>query len=824
MAAGVLRPTGLSWQETLEQTPLDVSAIQQAIHELTGLPPFADVRLEMDEQAEEYVVHVTPQVEFSPQQRAALVSVAGASGNGGAFRIREDAWGDATLANRLLGTRSAQLLLQAPPRLADYQIGPFGLQGTLVPADQTILSGADEHVVYASAQNGTALLLARRGALLYLAAAQADGQIRTEGVIRAETAQQAQRIMAGYGASSPERGLRQHCPVCGRFMPAQGDHDCPGPPTPSEHPVWVDVLQENPLAADALYDALTDLTGIPDVCAVRLEIDPTTEQMAIHLLPPEQQFTPAQSAALIWLLDADPPARHGVISESSDPAALARLLLAKGSGPPDVGAFLETAPMREAIAVHDELTASRAQIERAQAMYRQALRLAQQVDDQSRLPWIHDALYDFQVRLDWLDVADAVAGFQSSLSGLQAVAAEKGGVPVLQTAEPALVSALTRNTALPLWIRVHNFERQHGAPQRQPLSRLSAEAAAQLQEYKAEVGAFLADLPPDVLMEALSAVVRIEPSSREYLQEHESERRLFCQGKGWFARSTLYLESQRPPAGSDPLREQEFQALAAGGHGDYEAARAQYEQLLATYEQAGDWFGQARVHVGLGALELTPGGDLERAVAFAQRGSDLALVSASQDDRRSVAEVLAFADMVMGSVHLRQGDIQEAQDRFQSALALCREVDDREGEGEVLWSLAQVAEQQQATEPALGYYESAAEIMAGVGNVTGQANARQAQGLLAWQAGQLDRAREYLEQGVQLCEQIEEPSMAAGFRRQLAGVAVDAGNRDAAIAHLRQAAADLRASGKESTAQDVEQQLAELDQLFAMLGDGQEEL
>jgi tetratricopeptide (TPR) repeat protein len=235
-----------------------------------------------------------------------------------------------------------------------------------------------------------------------------------------------------------------------------------------------------------------------------------------------------------------------------------------------------------------------------------------------------------------------------------------------------------------------------------------------------------------------------------------------------------------------------------GETGDYPAAAATLDRVLALYGEAGDLPGQAHTLSQLGFFRLVAG-DYPGAAASAQRALALAR---SADDRFAEAHALD----AMGLVQQLTGDYRAAAATQRRALALYRDLGNLDGQAWALNCLGVVQQETGDYPAAAASQQQALALFDDIGNRLGQAEALNRLGELATRTANTPRARERHAQALAIARDI---GAAPEEARALEGLGQahlhDANSRQAA-AHLAQALAIYQRIGAPA-AQRVQQTL-----------------
>ena len=125
--------------------------------------------------------------------------------------------------------------------------------------------------------------------------------------------------------------------------------------------------------------------------------------------------------------------------------------------------------------------------------------------------------------------------------------------------------------------------------------------------------------------------------------------------------------------------------------------------------------------------------DYVAAIVLADRLSD--------PDEANEARAAALGDL--GIVFMKQGDLKRAEEHYQAALAIHREIGNRLGEAAGLGNLGLVYEQQGDLDRAEEHHQASLTVDREIGNRLGEAYSLGNLGIVFTQQGDLDRAEEY---------------------------------------------------------------------------------
>lgn len=189
--------------------------------------------------------------------------------------------------------------------------------------------------------------------------------------------------------------------------------------------------------------------------------------------------------------------------------------------------------------------------------------------------------------------------------------------------------------------------------------------------------------------------------------------------------------------------------------GDYPAAITVAQEAIqlslqahnAVREAHGYWqWGQALRYQGEHDAALT---QFEKALNLAQT-APLTGMSAPVDLQR----VKAYCLQAMGEVATERKAWPAARRRYQAALSLFRQIDDRRGQGQILNHLGILSRRQGDLDTARNYYERSLHINREIGNRQGQGTALGHLGMVAQAQGDEDSAVSYHERALQISRDV----------------------------------------------------------------------
>ena len=210
------------------------------------------------------------------------------------------------------------------------------------------------------------------------------------------------------------------------------------------------------------------------------------------------------------------------------------------------------------------------------------------------------------------------------------------------------------------------------------------------------------------------------------------------------------------PAHATQLSATLFRYLHTGGH--YAEAISIHGNARAAANRAGDRAAEATALNGLGTVHLQQG-DHQQAAARLQQA--LALFRQT-GDRSGQARTLDN----LGHVYTQQGRYQQAAEVKRQAVNVFREIGDRFGEARALANLGSVLEQQGRCQQAISHYRRAMVLARELGDLHGQAHARGNLGAVYLRQGRYQDAAGSLQQALILFRQL-------GHRRGEANALID---------------------------------------------------
>lgn len=174
----------------------------------------------------------------------------------------------------------------------------------------------------------------------------------------------------------------------------------------------------------------------------------------------------------------------------------------------------------------------------------------------------------------------------------------------------------------------------------------------------------------------------------------------------------LAAAPQAPAWAVNYLQGQYYEAI-----GEYIQAQEALDRALLAYQEAHNQAGVGHCLAQQGQIARRQG-DYESAFAWYTRA--LRLLEQIQPRTVEAARVLVEALNGLGTVHLRQSRFQEANDCYEQALHVSRDIDNREGEALALSNLGTRAYYQRLFAAALGYYHQSLKLRRTIGDRAGE--------------------------------------------------------------------------------------------------------
>lgn len=217
--------------------------------------------------------------------------------------------------------------------------------------------------------------------------------------------------------------------------------------------------------------------------------------------------------------------------------------------------------------------------------------------------------------------------------------------------------------------------------------------------------------------------------------------------------------------------------LIANRQGDYERAKANYNQILSTFQSHKIDSGEAahllaQVLNGLGTIHRQQG-NFDQAAECYERALGL-----SQHDGNRLREAEAFNHLGVTAYYQRH--FAEAQTYHQQALHIRQSIGDRVGEGMSWLNLAQIARDLGTYDQAQQYLTAALTIVQATGDRWQEVNLWNDMGILYQELGDLSTAQACLERGLRLAQDIGDEVGQAYLESNLGLVLRDQNNLEAA--------------------------------------------
>jgi len=172
----------------------------------------------------------------------------------------------------------------------------------------------------------------------------------------------------------------------------------------------------------------------------------------------------------------------------------------------------------------------------------------------------------------------------------------------------------------------------------------------------------------------------------------------------------------------------------------------------------------------------------------------------------------------LGGLALIKGDVEAAQKRFEEALALGREVDNKVGMATALNNIAVVRQRQGDLVGAIDSFEQQLNLQRQLGDRTGEAVVLANIGSSLWARGDLSEARRKFEQAVAVFREVGNPSGLASALHTFGNVLVHVGNLDEARQRHREALEIRTDAGEAGVVLHSEYALALIDFEEAKIG------
>lgn len=188
---------------------------------------------------------------------------------------------------------------------------------------------------------------------------------------------------------------------------------------------------------------------------------------------------------------------------------------------------------------------------------------------------------------------------------------------------------------------------------------------------------------------------------------------------------------------------------------------------------------EAAFHANLAILGLHQG-KLDAGRLAAEEALDL---FTTLKDRRGEADAL----LILGSVHARRGEWQEATRLYRAVLRIYEDIDHPLGRANVLADLGNTHLQQEEYPEALKHYRASLTLHEVQGNTLGRANALTNIGVVHFRSGKLDEARRTYEAALELHHQIGALAGEAGSQTNIGTVLFRQGRLEEARSYFQAA-------------------------------------
>ena len=284
-----------------------------------------------------------------------------------------------------------------------------------------------------------------------------------------------------------------------------------------------------------------------------------------------------------------------------------------------------------------------------------------------------------------------------------------------------------------------------------------------------------------------------------YLRGHWTEGRMWLTD----ALQGVPAEQSTAPVWA-PLRTKALNAIGAlaTAQGDYQGARARYEECLAIQRTLNDKFRIAIILIHLGSVASAQGDyhtaqkPLEESIALLRDGGDKATLAACLNN--------------LGLVMHEQGDLARARALYEECLGLQEELGDRWIIARVLNNLGEVASDQGEYEVARSFLERSLAVSQEIGDKWPLADALTNLGRLLYITGDLAHSRRRLEESLVVWREVGHKQGGASSLKWLGRVARAEGDAATARRLFAESQALYRESGDTRGAAEAEGELAAL--------------
>jgi len=188
---------------------------------------------------------------------------------------------------------------------------------------------------------------------------------------------------------------------------------------------------------------------------------------------------------------------------------------------------------------------------------------------------------------------------------------------------------------------------------------------------------------------------------------------------------------------------------------------------------------EAAFRANLGVLGLHQG----KLEAGRQDAEEALVLFTRLKDRRGEADAL----LILGGIHARRGEWEEAARLYRAVLKLCEDLDHPLGRANVLADLGNTRLHQEEYPEALTHYRAALALHEGQGNVLGRANALTNIGVAHFRQGNLEEARRTYEAALELHHQIGALAGQAGSQTNIGTVLFRQGRLEEALSYFHAA-------------------------------------
>ncbi|BAY99870.1 TPR repeat-containing protein [Tolypothrix tenuis PCC 7101] len=183
--------------------------------------------------------------------------------------------------------------------------------------------------------------------------------------------------------------------------------------------------------------------------------------------------------------------------------------------------------------------------------------------------------------------------------------------------------------------------------------------------------------------------------------------------------------------------------------GQYSKALEHYQQALAISQQINDQTGEGITFNNIGDIYSSQG-KYPKALEYFQKALD---IQQQTNDRYGIGATLNN----IGLIYSRLGQYPKALDYYQQALAIRQQIGDRSGEGITLNNIGRIYESQEQYSKALEYYQQALAIYQQIGDPSVEGSILNNIGFIYFSQRQYPKALDYYQQALAIHQQIGDP-------------------------------------------------------------------